>query len=126
MLQTENRSFTLENLSENTEYQVHIRAQNSVGYGPYSSLLSVTTTSQQSPPEKERGGSKFLLILIISVGGILFILTSILVFQYCKTGKILCLQPSKKKRRQPTYDPVMYSQNSLLRKPLIGKKIERF
>ena len=36
-------SYTLPGLQENTSYQLRVRARNSVGYGDYSSELSIAT-----------------------------------------------------------------------------------
>ena len=36
-------SYTLPGLLENTSYQLRVRARNSVGYGDYSSVLSIAT-----------------------------------------------------------------------------------
>ena len=122
---------TLTGLEEDTEYVIRVRAQTSVGFGPYCAPYEVKTISSsllQDPsnsPENQESNNILILIVVGVAGGVVLILILFTLIRYNRSRKLLCLDLSNRKPK-PQQIPLQNGTNhhsSMLdqQQPLIGK-----
>ena len=121
LLQTNQPNLEVSNLLQNTEYKIRVRAKTSAGFGPYSALNTVRTrpTSQLFSSDQQPPLSVILVIILLCL--LLLGCGIVITFRYRKTGKLLCLRTTRRKKKEQ--DELLNGiplQEPLLQERLIG------
>ena len=121
LLQTNQPNLEVSNLLQNTEYKIRVRAKTSAGFGPYSALNTVRTrpTSQLLSSDQQPPLSVILVIILLCL--LLLGCGIVITFRYRKTGKLLCLRTTRRKKKEQ--DELLNGiplQEPLLQERLIG------
>jgi len=122
-LQTKEPKLEIAKLLQNTEYKARIRAKTAAGFGPYSSEVTVQTQTTSFRTSKDQQPPLSVILIIIFLCVLLFALGIAITFRYRKTGKLLCLRTTRRRKRKEQNEilnGIPLQQQPLLQERLIG------